>query len=891
MSPGLPFGRTPVGEEVNAELAFHLEMTMRELMEQGMSRSQARAEAERRFGNLESVNAECRRYGTERDRRAQRAEYRSELRQDIAFGIRQLTKARAFSAVAIITLALGIGATAAVFSALDAVVLRRLPFDHPERITELLPRRHGEGSSPSAPEFFALRDSRAFERVAGTVLGVGITMKLRDAPEMIGGGRVSSDYFAVFGATPLYGRTFTADEEVVGAPHVALISHRLWVSHFAGDPTAVGRAVTLDGLPHTIIGIMPASFDVTRGTEDIWVPLVIPPELATKYSDHFLRVFARLRPGQSLEQASSAATAAERATIEHLPERTSPVADWDVAVLPFLSRFIGGYQSLLFVLLGAVGFVLLIACTNVANLLLARGTARARELAIRSALGAGRGRLIRQLLTESLVLAFVGAILGLGIAFVLLRMIVAVAPQGVPRLETASIDIRVLSFTLALALASCVVFGLFPAFRAARPQLQSTLREGGRGTVGGRDRLRGVLVAAEVALAIALLVGSGLLIRSAIATQRVDPGFDPQGVLTARLILPAARYSDGAAISGAYERIRDEAARIPGVQSAAVASVVPLSGSTMVASFGAEEQESSDHPPQANMRLVSGGYFATMGIRMLAGRDVTPRDDAGAPLVVVVNEALVRKLWPNIGVQNAVGRRINALGSTRGSKHLMEIVGVVGNVHDAALDSVPIPEFYAPMQQTPESLWPLLQRSLVVVVRAANSAVDASTLEKPLARAVSTVDASLPIAQAASMTQLLKGSLETARVSTVLLSTLGGIALLLAMVGIYGVVSYFVSQRTHEIGVRMALGATPQRVWQLIVGRGLMPIAVGLAVGFALSFATTKVLEGRLYGVTTHDPLTLGAVAGLLVLVGLAATYVPARRAMRVAPIVALNEG
>jgi len=876
---------------VSAELAFHLEMTTRELMEQGMSRSQARAEAERRFGNLESVNAECRRYGTERDRRAQRAEYRSELRQDVAFGIRQLTKARAFSTVAIVTLALGIGATAAVFSALDAVVLRPLPFDHPDRITELLPRRHGEGTSPSAPEFLALRDSHAFELVAGTVLDVGITMKLRDVPEMIGGGRVSSDYFAVFGAKPLYGRTFTADEEVVGAPHVALISHRLWVSHFASDPTAVGRAVALDGLPHTIIGIMPASFDVTRGSEDLWVPLVIPSELATKYSDHFLRVFARLRPGQSLEQAASAATAAERATIEHLPERTSPVTDWDVDVLPYLSRFIGGYESLLLVLLGAVGFVLLIACTNVANLLLARGAARARELAIRSALGAGRGRLIRQLLTESLVLALVGAILGLGIAFMLLKMIVAVAPQGVPRLETASIDIRVLSFTLALALTSCVIFGLFPAFRAARPPLQSTLREGGRGSIGGRDRLRGVLVATEVSLAIALLVGSGLLIRSAIATQRVDPGFDPRGVLTARLILPAARYPDGAAVSRAYERIRDEAARIPGVQSAAVASVVPLSGSSMVASFGAEEQESSDHPPQANMRLVSGGYFATMGIRMLAGRDVTPRDDAGAPLVVVVNEALVHKLWPNIEVRNALGRRINALGSTRGSKHLMEIVGVVRNLHDAALDSVPIPEFYAPMQQTPESLWPLLQRSLVVVVRAANGSVDASTLEKPVARAVSTVDASLPIAQATSMTQLLTGSLETARVSTFLLSTLGGIALLLAMVGIYGVVSYFVNQRTHEIGVRMALGATPQRVWQLIVGRGFAPIGVGLAVGFALSFATTKVLEGRLYGVTTHDPLTLGAVAGLLVLVGLAATYVPARRAMRVAPIVALNEG
>jgi putative ABC transport system permease protein len=311
----------------------------------------------------------------------------------------------------------------------------------------------------------------------------------------------------------------------------------------------------------------------------------------------------------------------------------------------------------------------------------------------------------------------------------------------------------------------------------------------------------------------------------------------------------------------------------------------------MESSFRAEEQEFADQPPQANLRLVSSGYFATMGIRLLFGRDIALRDDASAPLVVVVNEALVRKLWPNIDLQSAIGRRINAIASKRTSTHLMEIVGVVGNLHDAGLDEPPVPEFYAPMEQTPEMLWPLIQRSMVVVVRAKNRSADASTLAKPLARAVSAIDASLPIAQATPMTNLLRGSLETARISTVLLSTLGGIALVLAMVGIYGVVSYFVNQRTHEIGVRMALGATPQRVWKLIVGRGLTPIVVGLAVGFVLSFATTKVLAGHLFGVTTHDPLTLGAVAVLLLIVGLAATYVPARRAMRVSPIVALNEG
>jgi predicted permease len=891
VSPRLPFGRTPVAEEVNAELAFHLEMTTRELMEQGMSRSQARAEAERRFGNLETVNAECRRYGTERDRRADRAEYRTELWQDLTFGVRQLLKMPGFTAVAVVTLALGIGATAAVFGVLNAVVLRPLPFDHPERVTELIPRKRGEGTSPSAPEFIGLRDSRVFEHVSGAVLDFGITAKIGDVPEMMGGGKVSSEYFDVFGVKPLHGRTFTAAEEQPGAADVAVISHRLWISRFNGDRNILGRRFELNGLQHTIIGIMPASFDVTRGTEDIWIPLTISPEEATKFSEHYLRVVARLRPGQSLEQATSAATAAERALLEHMPERTAPVSDYDIDVHPYIDRFVGGYKVLLFTLLGAVGFVLLIACTNVANLLLARGTARSRELAVRAALGAGQSRLVRQLLTESVVLGAVGAAAGLAIAYALLRMIVAVAPEGVPRLELAGIDWRVLTFTLVLTLLSCCLFGLLPALRASRPEIQTTLREGGRGSLGGRDRVRGILVAAEVALAITLLVGSGLLIRSAWRMQRVDPGFEPRGVLTARLILPGARYPTSTIVTQTYRRIRDEAARIPGVRSAALTSVVPMSGSAMRSSVRLEHQATSEESMTANLRLVSPGYLATMGIPFVAGRDITDRDDASSPHVVVVNEALARKLWPTIDPRGVIGRRIDALSTNRSDPNYMEIVGVVRNLHDEGLDQAPVPEFYSPVDQTPDRLWPLIQRSLVVVVRANNANVDAMTLAKPLAATIAAIDPSLPIAQSAPMLALLRGSLETMRMNTLLLSILGGIALVLAMVGIYGVVSYFVNQRTHEIGIRLALGASRQRIWQLVVGRGLGPIVAGLVIGFALSFGTTRVLQENLFGVTAHDPVTLGAVAVLLVIVGLAATYVPARRAMRVAPIVALNEG
>ncbi|HEY9225561.1 MAG TPA: FtsX-like permease family protein, partial [Gemmatimonadaceae bacterium] len=405
-----------------------------------------------------------------------------------------------------------------------------------------------------------------------------------------------------------------------------------------------------------------------------------------------------------------------------------------------------------------------------------------------------------------------------------------------------------------------------------------------------RDRLRGVLVTAEVALAITLLVGSGLLIRSAWRMQHVDPGFDPRGVLSARLMLPAARYPDGAAVTRAFRQVRDEAARIPGVKSAAIVSIVPLSGSDAQSSLIAEGQPRDVNRPRANFRLASNGYFSTMGIPFVVGRDFATTDDATAPLVTVVNEALAKLLWPGVPTRDVVGKRLDAMSGSRNTQRLIEVVGVVRDVHDAALTQAPRPEFYLPMEQTPEVIWPLLQRSLVVVTRAANPEMDAEMLVAPLRRAVTRVDASLPIAESRTMTSYLRGSFATARMNTLLLSLLGGIALALAVVGIYGVVSYFVTQRNHEIGVRLALGATPGRIWQLVVRRGLTPSVVGLALGFGLSLLTTRVIAGQLFGVKGHDPATLSAVGALLLLVGLLATYVPARRAMRVPPVVALNE-
>jgi predicted permease len=880
--------RTSVEDEVESELAFHLEMTIRELMEHGMTRSNARLEAERRFGDSASINAECRRYGKERDRKATRAEFRHELRQDVVFAMRQLGRARGFTIVAILTLALGIGATAAVFSALDAVALQPLPYAGADRIVAVYPTRNSSTTDPSPPEFLAYRNVRAFEHVAAAVLQAGITLRLGDIPEMIGGGRVSADYFSVFAAKPMLGRTFLPSEDSPGHANVAVISYRLWMSHFNDDRGAVDRIVDIDGTPHMIVGVMPPSFDVTRESEDIWTPIAFTPEDGTKFGEHYLKVFARLRPGVTVAQARAATIPAERAVAEQIPERSRPVSEYAADVHRYRDDLVGNYGALLFVLLGAVSFVLVIACVNVANLLLGRGSARARELAIRAALGAGRGRLVRQLLTESLVLAIAGALAGLGVAFGLVRVILAVSPEDIPRLDQARIDWRVLAFTLAVGVVSAVIFGLIPALRAARPQLQQTLREGGRGSTT-RDRLRPLLVAAEIALAITLLVGSGLLIRSAWLMQHVDPGFDPSGVLTARLILPGARYPTGEAIVRAYSGIRDEAARIPGVQSAALVSVVPLSGSSMNTSVAAEGNTENDKSPQANLRLASSGYFATMHIPVVAGRDIATTDNASTPGIMVINEALARLLWPSSDPRDAIGRRISAVASKKDPKY-REVVGVVANLHDAALNQAAAPECYIPLAQTPDVLWPIIQRSMVVVVRGPSTKGATDALVRPLGRAVGRVDSSLPLSEAKSMNDYLRSSLATARMNTVLLSLLGGIALALAMVGIYGVVSYFVNQHVHEIGVRLALGATPGLIWAFVMRRGLAPIVAGLVVGIALSLMTTTVLRQQLYGVTPHDPLTLGGVGSLLLVIAVLAMYVPARRAMRVPPIVALNE-
>ncbi|HUQ80366.1 MAG TPA: ABC transporter permease [Gemmatimonadaceae bacterium] len=878
-----PFRRPRVEEEVDTELAFHVDMVIQMLIADGMTPDAARAEAVRRFGDMAVVGAECRRLGRQRDRSRSRAEYFDELRQDVVFAVRQLGRARAFTATAAITLALGIGATAAVFSALYAVVLQPLPFTDPDRVVEIMPTRRGAPTYiGSGAEYSAIRERRdAFSDVAAGVLGGAFTLTGTETPEIIGGGRVSANYFRVLGVTPMLGRGFLESDDAPGAPRVVLASYRLWQNRFVGDPTLLGRTLRLEDESYTVVGVLPPAFDTRDADEDLWAPLQLSTEQLNNNNGSYLRLVGRLAPNVTPAQASDAAATAVR----QVAERSHRVATVGAVARPYIEGVVGGLRERLLVLFGAVGFVLLIACVNVANLLFARGSVRARELAIRAALGAGRGRLIRQLLVESLVLSLGAAVLGVALAYGLSKGLVALGPADTPRLDQARVNLLVLGFTLGTAVVTSVVVGLLPAIRSATPALQSALRDGGRGTVGGgtRDGVRAVLVAAEVALAMTLLTGAGLLIRSAWHLQRVNPGFTTTGVMSARLLLPAARYGEPERVVRTYEQVIEAATRVPGVRRAALVSEVPLAGGVLGSRVAPEGRPyTDDERVSVDIRYASPGYFATMGMSLRTGRDFERTDVMGAPNAVIISESLARTLWPG---ETPIGRALNGLPGERGKPDRFTVIGVVSDVHNAALNAPPVPTAYMPFMQTAAGMWTATARSLVLVVRTAGAT---KTMVEPLRQAVMSVDATLPLTDVNTMDALRASSMATARFNTLLLTTLGILALVLAAVGVYGVVTYFVSQRTREIGVRVAFGATPQHIWALILGRGLRPIVWGTIAGTALSLATGRLLRGQLFGVSADDPVTLVAVGAALMTVAVVATLVPAFRALRITPTRAL---
>ena len=874
--------KASVAEEVDAELAFHVEMRTREYIARGLDPELARAKAIGRFGDIQRVNNTCRRIGEGRDRDMQRAEWFHELAQDARYAVRQLTRMPGFTAVAALTLAIGIGATTAIFSVVHAVVLRPLPFADPDRLVRVYSHSRGRDASAAAANFIAWRErARSFEQIS-PIEYRNFTLITGDRPpEQVTASRVSADYFPMLGIRPTIGRVFSPDEDQAGRGNVVVLSDRFWRDRFAADSSMLGQPIRLNGVEHVVVGVVPASADAIVSEARVWVPIAFTPEEKADSRKGYLDVIARLRPGVSLAQAQQEMSAIAKSLETELEENRGR----GVRLASLTEVYVGQYRSRLLILLGAVGFVLLIACVNVANLLLARGAGRGKEIAIRAALGAGRGRVLRQLLTESLVLGVVGGTAGLVLAFWAVRALRAAAPESVPRLDEAGLDPITLAFALGVTLLSSVVFGIVPAFRTARANLQGTLREGGRGTgVATRDRVRHLLVAAEVALSLMLLVGAGLLIRSAILLERVEPGFNPDRVFSAWIALPEASYDSVESVIRAYDRIVAEVSSEPGVESAAGITVLPVTGLSAAASFVPEGR--ADDPSNSisfNFRIATPGVFRTLGIPIKQGRDFTDRDVAGAPCAIIVNETAARTAWPN---ESALGKVIPGVRDATGERMKCAVVGVVGDAHDDGLREPVRPQLYFANAQTPAVLWRAMQRSMFVIARTTG---DPRTMTKQLQAAVARVDPTLPLFDVRSMPERLASSLATGRFNTMLLTALGVIGLELAAVGIYGVVAYFVTQRTGEIGLRMALGATPGGVLRLVVGQGLRPVVLGIVVGAVLARLGSRLLGSLVYGIGTTDPVTFALVPLVLAAVALAASVVPARRATRVEPTRALQ--
>ncbi|CAA9301682.1 MAG: Acidobacterial duplicated orphan permease (function unknown) [uncultured Gemmatimonadaceae bacterium] len=883
----------PVQREVDEELALHIELRTRDYVARGMTPTEARAAALHRFGDVALVEQECLHIGRARERDMRRAEWWAELRQDLAYAWRQLGRSRGFTAAAVLTLALGIGATTAIFTVVDAVVLRPLPFDEPSRVVRFRATSANAGWEKGnfAPGEYGgwQREGRSWERLALVYPG-DFTLAGDELPERVVGERVTRDYFAVFGVRPALGRVFGADEDRPGGPRVVVLSDRLWRRSFGASPAVLGRTVELNADRYQVVGVMPPAFDFAAQAPELWVPAAFGDDALRNLGGRFVEVVGRLRPGVAPATAEAEALViARRLWATRASSRED--AAGTVRVRRYADDLTSDVRLQLLVMLGAVGLVLLIACVNVANLLAARGLARGRELAIRAALGAGRGRIVRQLVAECALLAGLGAAAALALAAGGAWLLVRLVPPGVPRVEQAAVDGRVLLFTLGLTLLTTLLLSLTPARQTDGGDLLGALRRGGRAANAQvRHRARTALAAGEVALALVLLVLAGLLIRSALVLRRVPAGVDGAQVLTARLRLPAARYREPARVTAAFERIAEAAAAVPGVRSAALVSRVPLTGMNTGVDFvrvGDAAAVERGAAVASNFRIVSPAYFRTMGIPVRWGRDFTAADRAGAPRAVVVNEALARAL--SLGARPQGAR----LWSTNGAFWFgadrpadLVVVGVVGDIRDDGLREAVRPEAYFPLAQAPEEPWSWIERSMLVVARTGGPPALAAPA---LQRAVRAVDPSLPMYDVRTMDARLADATAVDRFYTGLLAALGGAALLLAAVGIYGVVAHLTRLQVREMGVRLALGATGAGVVRLMLARHLRPVAAGLALGTAGALLAARALEARLYGVPPTDPATLAGAAALLTVVAAVACWLPARRAARVDPTVALR--
>lgn len=804
-----------------------------------------------------------------------------ELRRDLAFAGRQMARAPGFTALATSVLALAIAGTATIFGAFDAVVRKPLPFPGPERLIDVATTWQGGPGAISVGNFLLIqREARSFARLAARN---SITVNLADAgePERVVGARVSHDYFEVLQLAPSLGRSFGAQEDQPGRERVVVLSQRLFVRRFGADPGIVGRTIHLSAVPFEVLGVMPAAFEIPGDDAELWVPIAFTPEQRVMFDAHYLGVLGRLRPGVGLEQLAD-----DMRRVSFALERARPSDNQGriLVTARLLDRVVGESGQRLVLLLSAMALVLLIACTNVALLLLARGTARAREIAVRAALGAGSGRIVRQLLTEALSLCGLGALAGLLLASVLMPLFVSLCPPGVPRIGTATVDGRVIAVACAAALLATVVAGLVPALRAARWSGTGELVRSARGIEAvSQDRLRQGLVAAEIALAMMVLTGAGLLLRSGRNLDRAQPGFDPRDVLSARLALPAAAYPGDQEPARAFERLLARLRQAPGVAAAAASSRPPLVGDV---SYGLLPEGRVPDPRNridSRLQLVTPGYLELMRVPLREGRLLTAEDRRGGPRVMVVNETLARRAFPG---GSALGRRIACCEGDNQHPAWKEVVGVVADTRARGLGQPGFAEFYLPMDQAPARSFDAIGRSVTIVARARDGMPEA--LLGALRQAVREVDPALPLYDVATMASRLRSSTAVVRFNASLLATLGGVGLLLSAVGLYGVIAHVASRRSREIGLRMALGALPLQVVALVLRQGLGPLLAGLLAGTLGCLAQARAFESLLFGVGTRDPLTLAAAGVLLLAVGLVACALPARRAARLDPTRAL---
>jgi len=859
--------RDTVMSEIRDELQYHEDRLAEQLERDGMPPAAARTEARRRVGNRAMLH--------DKGYDVRGGGFIEVLWQDVTYAVRRLVANPGFTLVALVTLALGIGANTAIFSIASGVLLQPPPFQDPDRLVMVwndnsrISEKHDWHSYPNYVDY---RDLSTLTTGLSAFNAGGWTLTGAGEPERVPGCYATANLFDVLGVRPLYGRTFTREEDLGGAKNVVIVSYGFWQRHFGGRADTLGQTVVLNSLSRTIVGIMPKGFAFPEGKTEVWLPIPTT-EYRSQRSAMWLQVIGRLKAGVTVARAQEDMDRVNADIRARVPQQ----AGYGVFVESYADHVVGRIRPAILILLGAVACVLLIACTNVANLLLARGATREREIALRAAIGAGRGRLVRQLLTESLVLAVLGGLAGGALGWWCLHVLLGAAPPDLPRIQEIGIDGRVLAFTAVASMMTGIAFGLVPALQTARTEPGAALKEGARGSSGGGVWIRRALVVAEVALAVVLLVGAGLMIRSYLTLQRVDLGFRTDHILTGDVLLQGSRYSKSAPVVDFYHQLTTRLAGLPGVQGAAAVGTIFLTATPASTNFSIEGRP--DFRPEESVEIPYDGitptYFSVMDVPLLAGRTFTDADSAAAPPVVIINETMAKRFWPGV---SPIGRRMK-YGRSTNDGPWMTIVGVVADTRRTGYDAVVRPETYLPHAQSGDAV-------MTVVVRTTG---DPASAAPELKATVKSLDPQVVVQHVRPLEAIVSEMTAQRRLNTILLGGFAVVATLLALVGLYGVMAYSVQQRTRELGVRLALGATGSNVMQLVLKEGLQLVTLGLILGLAAAVASSSLLSKILYHVKPTDPPTLAAIGVMTLIVSTIACAVPALRAWRVDPVTALR--